>query len=89
MAQIDTRKDGTAMVPMETTPVSQSSQVLGRIAERHPSGMPTRTAHPSAATARVIVYGNCSDIVCATLRLENTSAPRSPRSTLPMKMRNW
>ncbi len=37
----------------------------------------------SAATARLIVNGNCSDSVRATPRFEKTSLPRSPCRPLP------
>ena len=49
--QIDTRKDGTAMVPTDRTPVIRSSQVPGRVAAMQPRGMPTAAAHASPETA--------------------------------------
>ena len=46
------------MVPTENTPVIRSNQLLGRIAEKQPSGIPIAADQANAASASIRVNGS-------------------------------
>ncbi len=78
-----TTKDGMEIVPTDMTPVNLSTKLLRRIAEKQPSGMPSRMAQPRPVAIRISVYGKFSMRMMETLRSVSGSVPKSPRAPLP------
>gem|GEM_PF-4510912 len=66
-----------------------SHRVFRRTAARMPMGIPRRTARAVAARASSKVAGQRRFSSSATGMVETALVPRSPRRTLPRKVRYW
>ena len=77
------RRTGWRWSPTDRTPVSRSSQSRGGSPRSSRAGCRAATDQPRPATISARVKASCSQTMRATLRLEKTSVPRSPRSSGP------